>query len=141
MPRILSIDYGKKRTGLAVTDPLQIIATPLDCVHTESVFLFLKKYFKTEPVETVVIGYPLNSDGTPTDVTKDVISFKRKFEKNFPSVPVEMYDERYTSVIAKQTMLAGGLGKKARSNKGLVDKISATVLLQGFMEYKGRRVK
>ncbi|OFY66396.1 MAG: Holliday junction DNA helicase RuvA [Bacteroidetes bacterium RIFCSPLOWO2_02_FULL_36_8] len=137
MSRILAIDYGKKRTGIAVTDPLKMIASPLVCIDTPDIFIFLENYFKTEKVETLVIGYPLNTNGSATDVTKDVIRYKNNIQKKFPAIKVEFADERYTSVIAHQTMLAAGLRKKARRDKRLVDKISAAVILQGYLNKMG----
>ena len=119
MGRVLSIDYGVRRTGLAVTDPLQIIAGGLDTVPTHQLMDYLKKYVEREP----------DSDNLPR-----VKAFAARLAKQFPAIPIELWDERYTSVLAHQTMLEGGLGKKARQNKALVDEISAVIILQGWME-------
>ncbi|MBS1773604.1 MAG: Holliday junction resolvase RuvX [Bacteroidetes bacterium] len=134
MARILAIDYGKKRTGLAVTDPLQIIATALDTIDSESVIYYLKQYFAKEEVEKVIIGYPLNFDETPTDATPLVEKFIRNFEKVFPSLPIIKQDERLTSKMASQAISQMGLNKKNREDKGLVDKVSAVIMLQEYLE-------
>lgn len=136
MPRILAIDYGKKRTGLAVTDPLQIIATALDTVDTGELIGYLKKYMANEPVEKIVIGYPLNFDDTPTDATALVDKFIVKFGNVFPSIPVEKADERLTSKMASQAISEMGLKKKDREKKELIDAVSAVLILQ---EYLGSR--
>lgn len=133
MARILAIDYGKKRTGLAVTDPLQIIASSLTTVETSQLNGFLKDYFAKEEVEKVVIGLPKNLDGSATDGTPLVESFLAFFKKNYPSIPIATIDERFTSKIAKQTMISSGMKKKDRQNKGNVDMISATIILQDFL--------
>lgn len=138
MSRILSIDYGVRRTGLAVTDPLQIIAGGLSTVETPKLIPFLQEYVKKEAVERFVVGLPKQTNGQDSDNLPRVRSFVGQLKKAFPDIPVEMWDERYTSVMAHQTMLASGIGKKARQNKALVDEISATIILQGWMErYKG----
>ncbi len=134
MARILSIDYGKKRTGLAVTDPLQIIAGGLATVSTYQLFDFLKDYLQKETVEKVVVGEPWQTNGLPSENLPRVKAFVQKFNKLFPDIPVVFYDERYTSVLAHQAMIDGGLKKKARQNKALVDEISATIILQGYLE-------
>lgn len=137
MARILSIDYGGKRTGLAVTDPLQIIATGLTTVPSKELIPFLKNYFQQEQVERIIIGDPRNWDDTATHATPLVEAFIKELGKHFPGLPVERVDERYTSKMAKQSMLESGLKKKDRRNKALVDEIAATIMLQ---EYLGRSV-
>lgn len=132
--RILSIDYGTKRTGLAVSDPLQIIATGLDTVSTKDVFDYLKDYIGREEVETIVVGDPKYPDGNPAQIAHLVVGFVRKLREMFPDIPVEMMDERYTSEEAKQIILQSGAKKKKRREKGLVDKISAVLILQDYME-------
>ncbi len=134
MARILAIDYGKKRTGLAVTDPLQIIATALDTVDTGELIGYLKKYMIAEPVELVLIGYPLNFDDTPTDATPLVEKFIGKFANVFPNLPVQKVDERMTSKMASQAIAAMGLKKKEREDKGLIDRVSAAIMLQEYLE-------
>jgi putative holliday junction resolvase len=136
MPRILSIDYGKKRTGLAVTDPLQIIANGLCTVPTNELLPFLKKYFLEEEVVEVIIGLPKNLNNEDTDATALVEKFIIQFRENFPSLPITTLDERFTSKMAFQTMIDSGLKKKDRRNKALVDEIAAVILLQGYMETK-----
>lgn len=132
----MAIDYGRKRTGLAVTDPLQIIATALDTIETSSVIYFLKQYFPKEPVEKVLIGYPLNMDDSPTDATPLVEKFIRNFTKVFPNVPIEKVDERMTSKMASQAIAGMGLKKKDREKKELIDAVSAVIMLQEWMEHK-----
>ena len=136
--RILSIDYGKKSTGIAVTDPLQIIAGGLATVSTSELYDFLVGYISREPVERIVIGEPRQADGTPSENFARVEQFVNRWRKSQPSVPIEFYDERFTSVLAHRAMIDGGLRKKARQNKALVDEISATILLQDFLESKRR---
>lgn len=134
MGRVLSIDYGVRRTGLAVTDPLKIIAGGLTTVETPRILVFLQDYIKKEKVERFVVGLPKQTNGRDSDNLPRVRTFVGQLKKNFPDIPVDMWDERYTSVMAHQTMLASGIGKKARQNKALVDEISATIILQGWME-------
>ncbi len=134
MARILSIDYGKKRTGLAVTDPLQIIATALDTVDSGELIGYLKKYMAAEPVELVLIGYPLNFDDTPTDATPLVEKFIGKFKNVFPNLPIEKVDERLTSKMASQAIAGMGLKKKDREDKALIDRVSAAIMLQEYLE-------
>ena len=131
--RILSIDYGKKRTGLAVTDPLQIIAGGLATVATAELFQYLNDYIAREPVERIVIGEPRQPNGQPSENLQRVQQFVNRWKKARPDVPIEFVDERFTSVLAHQAMLDGGLKKKARQNKALVDEISATIILQDYM--------
>lgn len=132
--RILSIDYGKKRTGIAVTDPMQIIANGLETVETKDLETFLTSYMGKEEVETIVVGYPRQMDGEDSENMKRIQPFVNRLRKLFPDKKIEMYDERFTSVLAHKAMLASGIGKKARQNKGLVDKISATIILQEYLE-------
>ena len=133
MPRILSIDYGRKRTGLAVTDPLQIIASGLATVESRQLINYLKDYFNKEQVELIIIGEPKNLDDTDTHATPLVEAFIKELQKNFPQIPVKKVDERYTSKMAKDAMLDMGLKKMQRRNKALVDEIAATILLQEYM--------
>ena len=133
MPRILSIDYGLKRTGLAVTDPLQIIATGLTTVESKQLIPFLKDYFAREEVELIIIGEPKNWDDTDTHATPLVEKIIKQLGKNFPKIPIKKVDERYTSKMAKDAMLEMGLTKMQRRNKKLVDEIAATIMLQEYM--------
>ena len=136
---MLSIDYGKKRTGLAVTDPLQIIANGLATVSTSELFDYLKKYTSQEQVERIVIGRPTQPNGQPSENLVRVEQFVNRWRKAMPEIPIEYYDERFTSVLAHQAILDSGIGKKARrENKGLVDEISATIILQDWMRANGR---
>lgn len=132
--RIMSIDYGKRRTGIAVTDPLQIIAGGLTTVDTKELMAFLQQYLAKEQVETIVVGLPVQPNGQPSENQERVRSFTGNLRKTFPDLHVEFYDERYTSVLAHQTMLASGIGKKRRQDKALVDEISATIILQNYLE-------
>ena len=133
MARILSIDYGAKRTGLAVTDPLQIIATGLATVETVNVLVYLKKYFAEEMVETIIIGDPKNLNNTATHATPLVEKFIQILTVNFPGIPIVKIDERFTSSMARQAMLDMGMKKKARRNKAIVDEIAATIMLQQYL--------
>ncbi|WP_436517839.1 Holliday junction resolvase RuvX [Ekhidna sp. To15] len=134
MPRILAIDYGAKRTGLAVTDPIGIIASPLDVLATHTLENYLKDYFIKEDVIKVIIGMPKNTDGRPTNATPLVQAFINRFKKVFPSMELILHDERFTSKMAMDAMIAGGMKKKDRRNKGNVDKVSATIILQSYLE-------
>lgn len=136
MARILSIDYGRKRTGLAVTDPLQIIAGGLATVATSELMSFLDSYIAKEPVELIVIGKPVQPNGKPSENLARVEQFVALWKKTHPGLPIEYYDERFTSVIAHKTMIDGGLKRKARQNKALVDEISATIILEDYMKFK-----
>ena len=136
MPRILCIDYGKKRTGIAVTDPLQIIATGLTTVDSPELIYFLKKYFLQEEVELIVIGDPKNLDDSDTHATPLVKQIIKRLEKEFPKIPIKKVDERFTSKMAKRAMLDMGMKKKDRRNKRTVDEIAATIMLQQYMEEK-----
>ena len=133
--RILSIDYGKKRTGIAVTDPLQLIAGGLATVSTSELLEFLARYVAQEQVERIVVGKPMQPNGSPSENMARVEQFVARWRKQYPSIPIEYYDERYTSVLAHRTIIESGIRKKERrDNKGLVDTISATILLQDWME-------
>ena len=134
MGRILSIDYGKKRTGIAVTDSLKLIANGLTTVLTDSLFEFLTDYIAREQVERIIVGLPKQANGEPSENMKRIIPFVNRLKKIFPDIPVDYFDERFTSVLAHQAMLVGGVKKKDRRNKALVDEISATIILQGWME-------
>ncbi|MEE1884398.1 Holliday junction resolvase RuvX [Pedobacter flavus] len=133
MGRILAFDYGTKRVGIAVTDPLKIIATGLNTVHPKDIIPFIKKYLDTEMVEAFVIGDPKQLDGSPSESAQHVVGFSRTLKKTFPNIPIHWVDERFTSKMAHQTILESGLKKQDRANKGLVDTISATIILQHFM--------
>jgi putative Holliday junction resolvase len=133
LARILSIDYGRKRTGLAVTDPLRIIASGLATVSTSELFDWLQSYVARETVELIVIGEPRQLDGSPSENLARVQQFVNRWRKTVPSIPIEYYDERFTSTLAHRAMLDGGLRKKERQNKALVDEISATILLEDYM--------
>lgn len=133
MARIISIDYGMKRTGLAVTDPLQIIATGLTTVETPKLIPFLKDYFKKEPVELIIMGEPKNWDESDTHATPLVKKAVERLKKEFPAMPIKMVDERYTSKMASQAMIEMGMKKMQRRNKALVDEIAATIMLQEYM--------
>jgi len=133
MGRILSIDYGKKRTGIAVTDPLKIIANSLATIDTPQLMPFLRQYFATEEVERVIIGMPVNWDDSDTHATPLVRHFIQGFRKNFPLIPIEEVDERYTSKMASQAMVDMGMKKKQRQDKSMVDRIAATIMLQEYL--------
>jgi putative Holliday junction resolvase len=134
LPRILAIDYGLKRTGIAVTDPLQIIATGLTTVESKQLIPFLKDYFSREQVELIIIGEPKNMDDSDTHATPLVEKCIKDLQKHFPAMPVTKVDERFTSKMAKDSMIEMGLKKKARRNKALVDEIAATILLQEYLQ-------
>jgi putative Holliday junction resolvase len=134
MGRILAIDYGQKRVGLAVTDADRIIATALTTVHVKDVFEFLHDYVKKEKVDCFVVGEPRQMNNQESDSVKYVNPFVKKLKKEFPDIPVERYDERFTSVIAQQTILSAGIKKKVRRDKSLVDKVSAVIILQSYLE-------
>ena len=136
MARLLSIDYGKKRTGIAVSDPLQIIANGLTTVETSKLFEFLDEYIKKEFVERIIVGLPKQMNNEPSENMKRVEPFVNRLRKLYPNMPVEYYDERFSSKLAHQAMIEGGLKKMDRQNKELVDEISATIILQGYMESK-----
>jgi len=136
LARILAIDYGKARTGLAVTDPLQLIANGLTTVETPCLEAFIVEYIKKEEVERIVIGHPVQNSGEDSENMRRITPFVNRLRKILPDIPVEYVDERFTSVLAHRAMIDGGLKKKARQNKALVDEISATIILQSYMESK-----
>jgi putative Holliday junction resolvase len=136
LARILCIDYGGKRTGIAVTDPLQIIATALQTVETHLLFIFLKNYLKQEEVERILIGHPLNLDDSPTHATPLVEAAIKRLNKEFPQLPIERVDERFTSKLAGRAMLEMGMKKKQRREKGQVDQIAAAIMLQEYLAAK-----
>ena len=134
MARILSIDYGAKRTGLAVTDPMQIVATGLAGIHTKDLEAFIIEYCKREAVEKVIIGHPTNMDGSNTHATPLIQAFINRFVKIFPGIPIIKVDERYTSKWALDSLIESGVKKKDRRNKNLVDEVAATIILQQYMQ-------
>lgn len=134
MGRILAIDYGRKRVGIAVTDPLQIIANALTTVPTNELILFLHDYFGKEKVDKVVIGYPMRLNNTPSEAVRYINEFLKKFEITFPNISIVQFDERFTSKLAFQAMIDGGLKKKKRQDKSVIDKVSATIILQSYLE-------
>ncbi len=136
MGRILAIDYGRKRVGLAVTDSLKMIANGLTTVSSKDIFDFLTSYIKKENLECFVVGYPKQMNNQPSESIEYINTFIKQLKRKFPYIPVELIDERFTSKMAFQTMIDGGLKKKARKNKALVDTISATIILQSFLEKK-----
>jgi len=134
MARIICIDYGGKRTGLAVTDPLQIIASALTTIESKELIPFLKKYFQQETVERILIGEPLNLDDSPTHATPLVQKAIQQLQKEFPSIPIQKVDERFTSKMASRAMVEMGMKKKDRQKKGNVDQIAATIMLQEYLQ-------
>ena len=138
MPRILALDYGKRRTGIAVTDPLKIIANGLTTVETPKLLGWLKDYVSRESVELFVVGLPTQPDGQPSENQQRVKSFCGELRKALPDIPIAFYDERFTSVLAHRAMIDGGLGQKRRRDKALVDEISACIILQSYMESKAQ---
>jgi putative Holliday junction resolvase len=136
MGRILAIDYGQKRVGLAVTDEGQIIATALDTVHAKDIIQYLKKYVNKEKVDSFVVGEPRQMNNQMSEAVKFIDPFIKKLKKEFPNIGIERYDERFTSKMAFDTMITAGLKKKDRQNKETIDKISAVLILQSYMEYK-----
>jgi putative Holliday junction resolvase len=136
MPRILSIDYGQKRTGIAVTDEMKIIASGLTTIPSATAIAFLKDYFSKEKVEAVIIGEPIQMNGQPSESASIVKGFVTHFSNHFPDMKVIRMDERFTSKMAFQSMIDSGLKKKQRQNKGLIDEISATILLQDYLNRK-----
>ena len=137
MSRILAFDYGTKRIGVAVTDPLQIIATGLDTIHPKDIVEFLKKYLLTEPVELFVVGEPKQMDGTPSQSAQHVKGFITTLKKQFPQIPIESIDERFTSKMAAAVVAQSGFKKSDRQNKERLDTISATIILQSYLEKIG----
>lgn len=139
MARLLAIDYGKKRNGLAVSDEMQIIAGGLATVPTAELIEFLLDYVKREKVERIIVGEPKQMNNEPSENMRRIVPFVNRLKKLLPDIPVEYHDERFTSVLAHQAILASGIGKMARRNKELVDEVSATIILQSYME--SRRLK
>ena len=134
--RIMAFDYGNKRTGIAITDPMQIIATGLDTMHPKDIMDFLRKYLQTEAVELFVVGEPKQMDGTPSQSAQHVKGFITLLKKNFPTIPIETIDERFTSKMASAVVAQSGFKKSDRRDKGRLDTISATIILQSYMEKK-----
>ena len=134
MDRILGIDYGKKRTGLAVSDPLGIFASALETVPTANIINYLKKYTSQNKVERFVVGYPMNLNGSPAECPPFVESLVKTLKKNFPSIPITLEDERFTSQLAMRAMIDGGMKRSERRNKGSVDRISAAIILQSWLD-------
>lgn len=135
MGRILAIDYGKKRTGLAVTDPMRIIASPLETVPTHTLLAWLTAYFEREKVDEVVIGHPRQLSGEDSESMQYIRPFMEQFRKTFPAMPLRQYDERFTSVLAHQAMLDGGMKKKQRQDKAVVDRLAACIILEDYMSF------
>ena len=138
MARLLAIDYGQKRTGLAVTDPLQLIATALETVQSHELLKYLKNYVAQEPVEAFIVGLPKRLDGTDSENAARVRKFVTHLQNALPDIPVYWHDERFTSSMALQAMIAGGSSKKDRREKGNIDKVSAAIILQSYMESLNR---
>lgn len=137
MGRILAIDYGKKRTGLAVTDILRITANPLITIETKQLMTWLQDYFAKENVDEVVVGYPKQMNGEDSESMQYIRVFLAQFEQTFPSIPIKLYDERFTSVLAHQAMIDGGMKRSQRQNKMMVDKIAACIILEGYLDSMG----
>lgn len=134
MDRIIGIDYGRKRTGVAVSDPLGIFASALDTVHSAKIIDYLKNYSEKETITRFVVGYPVNMDNSPSEAASDVDIFLKLLRKNFPDIPVTLEDERFTSVLAHRAMIDGGMKYSQRREKGTVDKISAAIILQSYID-------
>ncbi|MBQ7709491.1 MAG: Holliday junction resolvase RuvX [Bacteroidales bacterium] len=138
MDRIIGIDYGRRRTGLATSDPLGIFASALDTVDSTKLIDYLKNYAEKERIVHFAVGYPVNLDGKPSEAQADVKAFLKQLEKNFPGIPITLEDERFTSVLAHRAMIDGGMKYKDRRNKASVDKIAAAIILQGFLDRQNR---
>ena len=136
MNRIIGIDFGRKRTGLAASDPLMVFASALDTVHSANIIDYLQKYSQNETIIRFVVGYPMNLDGAPSEAARDVDAFLNLLKKKFPDIPVTLEDERFTSVLAHRAMIDGGMKKSDRRNKASVDKISAAIILQSYLDKK-----
>ncbi len=136
MDRLIGIDYGRKRTGVAVSDPLQIFASALETVQTANIIDYLQKYAQTEHIVRFVVGYPINMNGQPSEAASDVDIFLKQLAKAFPDIPVTLEDERFTSVLAHRAMIDGGMKASQRRDKASVDKISAAIILQGYLDKK-----
>ena len=139
MGRILAIDYGKRRIGLAVTDPMQIFASPLNTVSPEEFYTFIEGYLKTEVIDTFVIGYPVQMNNKPSESVNYINPFIKKLKKTFPEKDIHLVDERFTSQMALRTMIDGGVKKSDRKDKSLVDKISASIILQSFLDNRSNK--
>ena len=140
MNRVVGIDYGSARVGVAVSDPLGIFASPLETVPSAKIIEYLQTYARGEQIERFVLGYPLNLDGAPAQAAPDVDRFLKQLTRHFPDVPVSLEDERFTSVLAHRAMIDGGMKKSDRRNKASVDRISAAIILQGYLDKKNRQV-
>jgi len=138
--RIISIDYGSKRCGVAVSDPLCMIANPLETVLTNDLFNFFERYFKSNQVKTILVGMPKHLDGNLNDIEKQILVFIKQFSLKYPTINVERLDERFTSKMAFQAMIDGGLKKKDRQNKSIIDMVSATILLQNFLDHHQTKI-
>lgn len=138
MDRIIGIDYGRKRVGVAVSDPLRIFASALETVQSTKIIDYLKKYSESETIIRFVVGYPINMDGKPSEAAADVDIFLKTLAKEFPDVPVSLEDERFTSVLAHRAMIDGGMKASDRRDKASVDKISAAIILQGYLDKAGK---
>ena len=134
--RIIGIDYGKKRTGVAMSDPLRMFASPLETVQTAKIIDYLKNLSQQETIERFVVGWPMNMDNRPSEAAADVEVFLKTLRKHFPDIPVTLEDERFTSVLAHRSLIDGGVRKMARRDKAAVDKVSAALILQTFMDRK-----
>jgi len=134
--RIIGIDYGKKRTGIAMSDPLMMFASPVETVQTTNIIDYLKKLSQQESIVRFVVGYPMNMDNRPSEAAADVDIFLKQLKKAFPDIPVSLEDERFTSVLAHRSLIDGGVKKMARRDKAAVDKVSAALILQTFMDRK-----
>ena len=140
MNRIIGIDYGLKRTGIAVTDPLGIFASPVETVPSAKIIDYLKNYTAKEQIGLFVVGYPMNMNNTPSEAARYVDTFLQQLKKNFPQIPIELEDERFTSVLAHRSMIDGGMKKMARRDKSVVDKISAGIILQSYLDRKSGNI-
>jgi len=138
MDRTIGIDFGRKRTGLAVSDPLGIFASPLETVDSAKIIDYLKKYAEKESIVCIVMGYPYNLNGAPSEAARDIDAFLPVLKKAFPSTMIELEDERFTSVLAHRAMIDGGMKYSDRKNKASVDKISAAIILQGYLDRKSK---
>ena len=134
--RIIGIDYGKKRTGIAMSDPLMLFASPVETVQTTNIIDYLKKLSQQESIVRFVVGYPMNMDNRPSEAAADVDVFLKSLKKHFPDIPVSLEDERFTSVLAHRSLIDGGVKKMARRDKAAVDKVSAALILQTYMDRK-----
>ena len=140
MNRIIGIDYGRKRIGVAVSDPLRIFASALDTVPSAKIIEYLKNYSQNETIERIVIGYPLNMNGAPSEAARDIDAFLPLLKKKFPEIPVTLEDERFTSVLAHRAMIEGGMKKSDRRDKNSVDKVSAAIILQTYLDKENQKI-